>query len=338
MNVARLRDYMLRSSILVAGELVVSLINGGRSNLTYLVSDETSRWVVRRAPTAGLTPSAHDMVREWKVTSALQLSEVPVPSTVALCEDPSVLGASFTIVDYVVGRVVRDRADLEQLSDDEVERSTKALVRTLVDLHAVDIREAGLQNFGRSKGFLERQVSLWRRQWDQVKTRELPDVERLHEKLVNQLPKTSEAAVIHGDYRIDNTILDYDDAGVIRAVVDWELSTVGDPLTDAALMCVYRQSAFDQILGQSAAWTSGRLPSADGLAEEYARLSNRDLADWPFYLALANFKLGVIGEGITHRSRSGFSAGASADGAAEVTPDFMAAGLRALAGRKPAAF
>jgi aminoglycoside phosphotransferase (APT) family kinase protein len=163
-----------------------------------------------------------------------------------------------------------------------------------------------------------------------VKTRELPDAVALRVALSDAVPRQSAASLVHGDFRIDNTILDSAEPGRVRAVVDWELSTLGDPLTDVALMCAYRAPIFDLVLGARAAWTSERMPSAEALAQSYATASGLDLENWSFYLALANFKLGVIGEGITHRALQGSDPGSAAQRAADATPEFMAAGLRVL--------
>ncbi|MFF0815694.1 phosphotransferase family protein [Rhodococcus sp. NPDC003318] len=332
MDVAALRQFLVERGVELSGELKVDLVSGGRSNLTFKAADDRSTWIVRRPPTSGLTPSAHDMAREFRVTKALQDSSVPVARTVAFDEAGAALGAQMTVVEFVDGRVVRDQDDLAALSDTEVRDSTHALVRVLADLHAVDYRAVGLGEFGRPDGFVARQVKLWAGQWERVKTQDLPDVARLHAKLADAIPQSSAASIVHGDFRIDNTILDAADPTRVRAVVDWEMSTLGDPLTDAALMCVYRAPVFDLVLGSQAAWTSPRLPSPDDLAQTYAVASGRDLGDWTFYLALANFKLGVIGEGITHRALQGSDAGSGAARAAEATGEFMAAGLRALAG------
>ncbi|UNB52922.1 phosphotransferase [Mycolicibacterium sp. YH-1] len=161
-------------------------------------------------------------------------------------------------------------------------------------------------------------------------TRPMPDMDRLSEALHSALPRTESAAIIHGDYRINNTIVDERQPDSIRAVVDWELSTLGEPLTDIALMCVYRPAPLNAILGFQAAWTSTRLPSADALAQQYAVKSGSDLSGWPFCLALANFKLAVIAEGIAHRARLG-AASPNGEAAGAAVPELVAAGLRALA-------
>ncbi|MBY4214106.1 phosphotransferase family protein [Rhodococcus fascians] len=330
MNRVALERFLRDEGIDVDGELTVEMISGGRSNLTYKVYDDTSTWVVRRPPTSGLTPSAHDMAREWAVTDALASTAVPVAETVAFDREGAVLGAPMTVVRFVPGRVVRTRDDLRDLTDEQVADNAAELVRVLADLHAVDPAAVGLEKFGRPDGFVARQVATWARQWQTVKTRELPDVDRLHRALEAAVPTGSAASIVHGDFRVDNTILDAEDVSSVAAVVDWEMSTLGDPLTDVALMCVYRQPVFDAVLGADAAWTSDRYPSAADLVQQYAVRSGRQVDNWGFYVALANFKLGVIGEGITHRALSGSDTGAGARNAAEATGEFIAAGLRAL--------
>ncbi len=330
-----LRQYLIDSGVPVRGDLDVELIAGGRSNLTFKVSDELSAWVVRRPPLGGLTPSAHDVGREYVVTRGLFGTAVPIARPVAFDADGTVCGAPLTVTEFVTGRVFRHTDDLDVLSDAELVANAAALVQILVDLHAVDYRAVGLESFGRPEGYLQRQVRLWARQWDLVRTRESDDpvssdVAKLATALADAIPRGAEPSVVHGDFRIDNTICDPEQVGTIRAVVDWELSTLGDPLTDIALMCVYRSPAFDLVFGHPAAWTSSRLPSADTLAEQYAQLSGRDLGEWNFYLALANFKIGVIAEGITHRAQHGAGNVLHADEAAQAAPEFIAAARKAL--------
>ncbi|WP_033336241.1 MULTISPECIES: phosphotransferase family protein [Actinomycetes] len=333
MNVDALRTFLVDSGVPVSGELVVELISGGRSNLTFTARDDNSHWVVRRPPTGGLTPSAHDMNREWTVTRALQDTPVPVARTIAFDKEGTALGAPLTVVEFVDGLVVRSDDELDALDDDAVERNVTGLVQALADLHAVDYEAVGLGEFGRPDGFVGRQVKLWARQWEHVKTRELDDVATLHAALTESIPAQTSNSIVHGDFRVDNTILDAGDPGIVKAVVDWEMSTLGDPLTDVALMCTYREPIFDAVLGMKAAWTSDRYPSPDDIAQRYAEASGRELSDWNFYLALANFKLGVIGEGITHRALNGSSSGSGAEYAAAATGEFMAAGLRAIKGK-----
>ncbi|HET8994758.1 MAG TPA: phosphotransferase family protein [Rhodococcus sp. (in: high G+C Gram-positive bacteria)] len=332
LDLPALQRFLSGSGVGVEGELRAELIAGGKSNLTYGIFDDTSKWVLRRPPTAGLTPSAHDVAREFRITSALQDSGVPVARTIALCEDDAVMGAPFTVVEHVDGRVIRSKDDLDTLTDDEIARCTDELVRVIAALHNVDFRAVGLGELGRPDGYVTRQVKLWASQWGRVKTRELPDLERLHASLTDSIPESPAPSIVHGDYRIDNTILDRNDVGTIAAVVDWELSTLGDPLTDLALMCVYRHPALDDVLGFPAAWTSPRLAANDDLVQRYAVASGRDIAHWDFYMGLAYFKLAVIAEGINHRWRVGATIGDGFDKAGEAVPALVAAGLDAMKG------
>lgn len=326
-----LRKLLSANGIDVVGRLNIELISGGRSNLTFAVNDDVHRWVARRPPLAGLTPSAHDMEREWAVTAALVDTPVPVATPVAIDRSGEFIGAPCTVVDYVDGEVIRSTDDLAPWSDAEVTANFDALVATLAALHDVDYRAVGLAGFGRPEGFAARQVKLWTRQWGLVKTRELPDVERLAGLLAGRIPEAARATIVHGDFRVDNTILAPGDPATVAAVVDWELSALGDPLTDVALMCVYREPVFSRVLGFDAAWTSDRYPAPDQMAQRYAQVAGVDLGDWGFYLGLANLKLGVIAEGITHRALQGGSSGsAGAERAAEATAAFIANGLKAL--------
>ena len=327
-----LDEHLQTIGVARAGELRAELISGGRSNLTFLVFDDASKWVLRRPPLHGLTPSAHDMAREYKVVAALEDTPVPVARAVTMRNDDSVLGAPFQMVDYVPGRVVRHAAELEALGDQAaIEACVDALIKVLADLHSIDPESVGLGDFGKPTGYLERQVRRWGSQWDLVKLEDDPrdaDVKLLHAKLGGAIPAQSRSAIVHGDYRIDNTMLDAVDATKVRAVLDWEMSTLGDPLSDAALMCVYRHPMFDMV-HTDAAWSSPLMPSADDLAHRYSVAADQPLAHWDFYMALAYFKLAIIAAGIQFRDRM---AGGSEYGVklGEAIPPLVAMGLTAL--------
>ena len=255
LDLPALTRYFAAQGVDMHGDLRAELISGGRSNLTFLIADDKSRWVLRRPPVAGLTPSAHDVAREFRVTDGLQGTDVPVARTVALCEDDAVMGAPFAVVEHVDGHVLRRATDLDPFSDDEVDGCVTELIRVLAALHAVDYREAGLEKFGRASGYVARQVKLWTSQWERVHYADIPDVERLGSALAAAIPDRDVTTIVHGDYRIDNTILSPTDITRVEAVLDWELSTLGDPLADAALMCIYRDPAFSLVLGEEAAWS-----------------------------------------------------------------------------------
>jgi aminoglycoside phosphotransferase (APT) family kinase protein len=313
------------------GALRAELIAGGRSNLTFLVFDAASKWVLRRPPLHGLTPSAHDMAREYKVVAALEDTPVPVAHPVTMRNDDSVLDAPFQMVEYVPGRVVRYAEELEALGDQSViDGCVDALIKVLADLHAIDPASVGLGDFGKPTGYLERQVRRWGSQWDLVRQEDDPrddDVKLLHAKLGEALPEQSRSSIVHGDYRIDNTMLDAKDATKVRAVLDWEMSTLGDPLSDAALMCVYRHPMFDMVHA-NAAWSSPLIPSADELAHRYSLAADQPLAHWDFYMALAYFKLAIIAAGIHFRARMGGTD--DDDKVGEAVAPLIAMGLTAL--------
>jgi len=336
LELAALDGYLRSLDVPRTGELRGEFISGGRSNLTFRVYDDATSWLVRRPPLHGLTPSAHDMAREFKVVAALQDTAVPVARAIALCEDDTVLGAPFQIVEFVDGQVVRRRSQLESLGRRAIDGCVDSLIRVLVDLHSIDPASVGLSDFGRPDGYLERQVRRWGSQWELVRLpedRRDDDVERLHSALQQAIPQQSRTSIVHGDYRIDNTILDSEDPTIVRAVVDWELSTLGDPISDAALMCVYRDPALDLIIDTPAAWTSPLLPSADELADRYSLVSGQPLGQWEFYMALAYFKLAIIAAGIDFRRRMSEEADgqeASAD-APEVVAPLISRGLAEIA-------
>lgn len=332
LDLPALAAYLRGRGVEVDEPLYARILAGGKSNLTFAVTDRARRsWVVRRPPLAGLTPSAHDMGREYRVTSGLADSGVPVAPAVALCEDDAVIGAPFTVMGYVDGRVVRTADQLAALSDAQITACTDEMMRVLAALHSVDYRAAGLGDFGRPEGYLQRQATRWLRQWEHVATGDVPDVQRLGTRLLERVPESPAAAIVHGDYRIDNVMLAPSDPGAVVAVVDWELSTLGDPLADVAMMCAYRHPALDAVLGFPAAWTQDRIPGPDALAQSYAAATGSDLPHWDFYLALAYFKIGVIAAGIAHRAAEGAAAGE--DDAASAVPEYMSLGLKALEGR-----
>jgi aminoglycoside phosphotransferase (APT) family kinase protein len=316
-----------------SGELRAELISGGRSNLTFLVFDDASKWVLRRPPLHGLTPSAHDMAREYKVVAALQDTPVPVARAVTMRNDDSVLGAPFQMVEYVGGRVVRYDDELEKLGDKAVIGDcVDALIKVLADLHAVDPEAVGLGDFGKPTGYLERQVRRWGSQWELVRRENDPcdaDVKRLYSALAEAIPHQSRNAVVHGDYRIDNTILDAHDATKVVAVLDWEMSTLGDPLSDAALMCVYRHPMFN-IIHAASAWASPLMPEVDDLANRYSLAADQALHNWDFYMALGYFKVAIIAAGIAFRARMGGGVAKDTDAVDQAVAPLVAEGLTVL--------
>jgi aminoglycoside phosphotransferase (APT) family kinase protein len=299
------RRELCRVGVDVVGELRCTRIAGGRSNQTFRLDDAARSWVLRMPPSVGRTPSAHDVAREFTVTKALQATDVPAPSPVLLA-DESVIGLPFAVADFVPGHTVQTRTELDKLDDGQVAGCVDVLVETLAALHGVDHESVGLASFGRPEGYAARQVRRWADQWEIVGNRRLDQLSHgVTASLRRLLPEQRSVGVIHGDYRIDNTLLDLTGAPRIAAVVDWELSTLGDPVADVAMMCVYRHPALDLVLGSPSAWTSERLPDASGLASAYERAGGVELIDWESHLALGHLKLAVIAAGIEHRYKAG---------------------------------
>src|SRR5690606_18230877 len=239
-DLARLRAYLDRELPgTVTGPLTARLVEGGRSNLTYLLDDGTGRWVLRRPPLGHVLPTAHDMSREHRVISGLHGTAVPVPRARTLCTDEDVLGAPFYVMDFVPGSPLRTADQLRPRGPERTKAIADRLVETLVERHAVDPAAVGLGDFGRPEGFLERQLRRWSKQLAASRSRDVPGIDELHERLAARVPASPAPAVVHGDYRLDNVLVGEDDR--INAVLDWEMSTLGDPLTDVALLLAYSQ-------------------------------------------------------------------------------------------------
>ncbi|MCX4552023.1 phosphotransferase family protein [Streptomyces sp. NBC_01387] len=313
---------------LVRGPLSARLIEGGRSNLTYAVTDGSGRWVVRRPPLGHVLATAHDMRREHRVISALHPTGVPVPEPVLLCEDESVIGSPFYVMEFVEGTPYRSADQLAPLGAERTRAAVLGLVDTLVDLHAVDPRAVGLGDFGRPDGFLDRQLRRWGKQLDASRNRELAGIDELHAALGRDLPRSPAPTVVHGDYRLDNVLLGDDDR--INAILDWEMSTLGDPLTDLGLLVMYSSDL--GIPDSPVSTTSGAPghPSPAELVERYAARSGRDTSAIAWYTAFAWFKLAVILEGIHYRYTLGQTVGAGFDRIGDLVPAFIQHGLITL--------
>lgn len=349
-ELAAVAEVMAGAGAAPAGPLSARLIAGGRSNLTFRLDDGVSAWVLRTPPRAGRTPSAHDVAREFRVTSALAGSGVPVPPAVVLCEDESVLGGPFAVAGFVPGRTVQTAAQLEELDDATVDGVVAALASTLAALHHVDHVAVGLERFGRPDAYAARQLARWAGQWEIVGAGAEESVRASAAALVaalgDRLPRQAATGIVHGDYRIDNTLLSLGDPAPVpapgqpggrsvgspsvAAVVDWELSTIGDPVADVAMMCVYRNAALDLVIGEPTAWTSPRLPDAAGLAAAYEAAGGVPLVDLDEHLALGHLKLAVIAAGIDHRHRAGATSGPGFDTAGQAVPVLLEAGLAVL--------
>ena len=328
LDLDRLHKWLSNELPSVGGTITAQLIAGGKSNLTFAVTDGAREWIVRRPPLGHVLATAHDMVREYRVLFALQNTAVPVPRTYALCSDESVLGARFFVMERCAGTPYRKAEELAALGSERIRTISERLVDILVALHDVDPLAVGLEGLGRPEGFLGRQVSRWKKQLDASAHRSLPGAEELYRRLCDNLPPQSDASIVHGDFRLDNLLVD--DHDQVTAVLDWEMATLGDPLTDLALMLIYHR------LGGTAGDAMSDVAAAPGFLTEdeiigrYAEESGRDCSSFGFYLALAAFKLAAILEGIHYRHLQGQTVGRGYDHIGAAVPPLLAAGLDAI--------
>ena len=281
-------------------------IAGGRSNLTYSVTDTGGRrWALRRPPLGKALGSAHDMGREHKVVSALAGTDVPVAPIAGYCTDESVNGAPFYVMEFVEGPILRMRPDAEPYDEAQQRRIGENVVDTLVDIHAIDPDDVGLGDLGKREDYVGRTLRRWHRQWEGSKTREIPLIDEVHDRLAARVPDQGPATIVHGDYRLDNMILTPDAAGV-AAVVDWELCTLGDPLADVGMLLVYWGDRDADLFPLFEPATTGPgFPSLAEVRERYAERSGRDLSLIDFYVALGMWKLAIILEGVFKRYSAG---------------------------------
>ncbi len=315
------------------GSLGATLITGGKSNLTYAVSNGERDVIVRRPPLGHVLATAHDMGREHRIMAALAGTAVPVPRMIASCPDDSVIGAPFYVMEKMSGTAFQRAADLEPLGSERIRDITERLVDTLAELHAVDYEAVGLGDFGRPDGYLERQVARWKKQLEASHSREIEGIDELAARLSANVPVSSEGTIVHGDYRLDNVLVDTQDGDRITTVLDWEMSTLGDPLTDVAIMLAYQNLALAAGPSGSAQVTDAPLApgylSPDDVVERYAMQSGRDVSELGFHLGLAYFKLAVILEGIHFRYTQGQTLGAGFEGIGAMIDPLVRAGLDA---------
>ena len=316
----------------------VALISGGKSNLTYRVACDAGEVVLRRPPLGHILPTAHDMAREHRVLTALEGTAVPVPRVLHFADAEGPLGAPFYVMERVVGHVCRNALPGGYAETPEGRAAIGgALVDVLADLHAVDPAAVGLEGFGRPAGFMARQLRRWSKQWEASRRDDLPALDALREALARTLPPQRAEAIVHGDYRLDNTVLHPTAPGRIVAVLDWEMSTLGDPFADLGALLAYWSEPGDDAVRAAARIVApitadDGFPSRAAVVARYAARTGFDVSDVEWYEAFAYFKLAVVCQGIAARAAGGAMLGSGFDEAQRLVAPLVAAGRHVLAG------
>ena len=290
---------------LVDGSLQFRQIAGGRSNLTFEVTDASGNsWALRRPPTGHVLATAHDMVREHRIMSALSATNVPVPTMIGLCTDHDVTGADFYVMDWVDGHVVRTAKDAQAFDTGIRQTMAHSVIDNMAKIHQVDIDEVGLGDFAKRTGYLERQLRRWKGQVDATESDASPVISEAFDAISARLPTDSLTRLVHGDYRLDNTIVD--DGGNVIAVLDWELTTLGDPLADVgALLCYWARPNDDVVALTDPPTLAEGFIERDEVIARYEGAIGRPIGDVDFYHAFATWRLACILHGVVDRYRAG---------------------------------
>ncbi len=291
------------------------LIAGGRSNLTFEMKDSNGEhFILRHPPLSHVLPTAHDMTREYKIISALEGSVIPVPKSIALCTDPQVSVRPFYLMEFVEGRILRRDDDARDLAPGDLSTVSESVISTLVRLHLLDVDSIGLADLGKKEGYLQRQLKRWSQQFERSVSEvglSYPVVVEAHSKLSENVPLERYVGLVHGDYRLDNTVIGEDFA--VAAVLDWEICTLGDTLADLGLLMVYWTQAKDKTSALSSVTEADGFYTREQLTARYAQLSSRDISDLPYYIAFSYWKLACILAGVYSRYVQGAHAGDPSD-------------------------
>lgn len=332
LDLTRLEQYLLRHFPGSAGPLRVEQFPSGHSNLTYLVRMGDQEFVLRRPPFGSKVKTAHDMGREYRVLSKLHPAYPPAPKVLLYCDEDSVLGAPFYLMDRIRGVILRrDPPGGLEFSPEIARRLSESFVDNLALLHSLDYEAIGLGDLGKPRGYLERQVRGWIERYRGSKTDDVPEVQRLSAWMAVRMPVTNAAALIHNDYKYDNVVLDSGDVTKIFGVLDWEMCTLGDPLSDLGTTLAYWVDSMDPEELQKIRWCPSTYPGSltrAQLVERYARASGRDVSDLVFYLVFARFKVAVIVQQIYYRYRQGLTTDARFASMGEVVKILLRAALQ----------
>lgn len=292
-------------------DLHAELISGGKSNLTFLLSSSAGELVLRRPPTGELLPRAHDMVREARVQSALADTVVPT-APIVLVDEGDLIGISCYVMERVPGVVIRDSLPAGYATTTDERRALSfVFVDALAALHSIDPASVGLADYGKPTDYAQRLVRRWTGQWEQSRTHAVPEIDELARRLASRIPDQVASTIVHGDYRIDNCVFDAHNPGRINAVLDWELSTLGDPLTDLGYLLMFWRHPGEAQVSSLVPTVTNQVgfPTRDEMVDRYAIISALPLDHLDFHVALAHFKFAVIAQGVASRSRAGTMGG-----------------------------
>ena len=330
-DTGRLADYLRALGHDVDGGLTITEFTGGQSNPTYRLDLGSRSYVLRRKPDGVLLPSAHAIEREYRVINALASTEVPVPLVHVLCQDATVIGTPFYLMDFVEGRVFWDPT-LPGVEPSERAALYDELNRVIAALHRVDVTAVGLSDFGRPGHYIARQIERWTRQYRASESEPMDAMERLIEWLPAHVPSGDETSLVHGDFRIDNVIFHPTEARII-GVLDWELSTLGHPLADFAYHCMSWRVTPDEFRGMKGHDLGALgIPLEAPYINAYCRRTGRaSLPDWDYYLAFNMFRMSAILQGISARARQGNATSARAEATGRLARPMAEAGWRQIA-------
>jgi aminoglycoside phosphotransferase (APT) family kinase protein len=305
--VDRVAGWLREQGVSLLSPVVVELISGGRSNLTYsLIGADGSRVVLRRPPLDGILETAHDMSREWRFMRALRSTAVPVPDVLAIADTAEPLGVPFYVMSFVEGIVLHDAQAARGLRPAAQAKAASSLIDTMAALHAVDIDEVGLASIAKREDYVARQLRRWKRQWDQSKSGDMGAVDAAHAQLSRAIPPQTRNAIVHGDFRLGNMLCAPD--GEISAVLDWELATLGDPLADLGwLLSSWLEAAEREVHSAEDAPPSilPGFPSRQWMIDRYRRRTGADLSEIEFFVAFAFWRSACIGAGVLARYEAG---------------------------------
>lgn len=296
-----LRGWLSDNGIEFDDQVHATRIGGGQSNLTYLLSDGSGRrYVLRRPPVGHLLASAHDVAREARILSALAPTDVRVPAVYGVCSDEAVTPVPLVVMEFVDGVSLEKRESAEMLPMAARRNVGTSMMQTLAHIHAVDLDATGLSDLASHKPYAHRQLKRWAAQWEHSKTREIPELDSLTRRLAENAPEQHETLLVHGDFHIRNVMVD-PETGEVQAALDWELSTLGDPLADIGSTLAYWPEVGEEIPGRFSAETMDGFPSPSDVAADYLRITGRDPQALKYWRTLGLWKVAIIVEGVVRR-------------------------------------